>query len=338
MLSASLITSRGCARACRFCAIGERFRVRSARAVIAEISACYHAGVRHFNFEDDNINYNPSLAVIVDALIDRFPKVRISFMNGLLTYKLGLRLRTKLIAAGLTHLDFSLISSKGHLRRSVSRLDAPRRMFSLARSFAAHELDSTVHFIVGLPRERFTDALADLRVLSAQPVRLGQSIFYPVIESPLFEDLEDVFGVKKSDCGLFRSSAAFFDKALSRDELFTVFYYSRVINFIKEIVDAHSLGTRSFAALLARAHRDFISRDPSIVAGSPGRSLLGVVLLAVLFKRGVVCRAQSAPGGYRLQEEDFIDTAITRRFFSGLRVCSCRLRSVRLPLIRPYGA
>ncbi|MFH1876533.1 MAG: radical SAM protein [Candidatus Omnitrophota bacterium] len=342
LASASLITSRGCMRHCRFCAIQERFRARPASSVIEEIRACYDLGVRHFNFEDDTITHNPAFGEILEELGTRFTGIKISLMNGLLSHNLSGQLCKKLIRAGLTHLDFSLISSNHRLRRACSRLERPERIYSVARAMSRVGIDSTVHFIVGLPQQRFRDALKDLRLLAAEPVQLGQSIFYPVIESPMFENLQDTFGINESDFEFFRSSAAFFDKALSRDELFTVFYYSRVINFVKNIIEERSLGTRSFAALLGRVRRLYRVEHSFLHAATAlDRQMLGIILLGKVLEHGVIFRAHTVRAGsqlgYRLTREEFIDIKTTRTFFSGLCVCSCRSRCITLPVCGPVA-
>jgi hypothetical protein len=58
----NLLGSRGCTYACAFCSIaawhklcgGQRYRVRSARSVAAEMACLWREGVRVFNFHDDN--------------------------------------------------------------------------------------------------------------------------------------------------------------------------------------------------------------------------------------------------------------------------------------------
>ena len=60
---ASILSSRGCWRSCAFCSIdawyrsggGRKFRIRSIRNIVAEMTELYHRhGVRVFNFQDDN--------------------------------------------------------------------------------------------------------------------------------------------------------------------------------------------------------------------------------------------------------------------------------------------
>jgi radical SAM superfamily enzyme YgiQ (UPF0313 family) len=135
-ISTSLIASRGCNLECRFCAIREKFRWRNVEDVLEEIKYCFSLGITHFNFEDDNINFHPQFEKILDLIIKNFsPKIKISFMNGLLTYKLNSTLRKKLIKAGITHLDFSLVSSKKELREKLRRKEETKEILSLANSW-----------------------------------------------------------------------------------------------------------------------------------------------------------------------------------------------------------
>ncbi|MCM8796408.1 MAG: radical SAM protein [Candidatus Omnitrophica bacterium] len=71
----SIITSRGCPYRCNFCSIhhtmGERFRPRSPKNVIVEIKQVVEEyGIRHINFEDDNLTLDKERAKEIFNLIE----------------------------------------------------------------------------------------------------------------------------------------------------------------------------------------------------------------------------------------------------------------------------
>jgi radical SAM superfamily enzyme YgiQ (UPF0313 family) len=326
-ISTSLLTSRGCNQRCRFCAINERFRFRRAENVFTEIKSCYALGIRHFNFEDDNINDNPEFEKILDCLIESAYKVKISFMNGLLSKGLTLRIKEKLIAAGLTHLDFSLVSSSKALRNKVRRKENTANMFSVACAFTKKQIPATVHFIIGLPHQTFSGALNDIRLLARKPVLLGPSIFYPVIESPMFKELKQEFALRENDYRYFRSSCACFDRSISRDRIFSIFYFSRLINLLKEIIDLYSLNTRNFRACLNTiAQRYPCKGNTLIVIKKIDRVSLGLILVNKLLKEHVLYRVSERREKervcYTFFKEEFVASYDVRKLLKNLVIRS----------------
>ncbi|MDP2923407.1 MAG: cobalamin-dependent protein [Candidatus Omnitrophota bacterium] len=326
LISTSLISSRGCSFGCKFCAIGEKFRSRSAKNIFQEIEHCFTLGIRHFNFEDDNINLNPEFERILDLLIANFAgKIKVSFMNGLLALGLSRRLCAKLVKAGLTHIDLSLVSTKLALVRQTKRQEETKKIFSLAKYLTKYNIATTVHFIVALPYQSFTDCLSDLKLLAKKSLFLGQSIFYPVIESGFFRELKEKFSVKVDDYAFFRSSCAYFDKFMSRDKIFFVFYLSRVINFIKELIDMFSLKNSNFHSFLKEREEKFNIIDNILVSTKKiDRLSLGIILLNRLFKENKIFRVQEQKKDsgfhYFFQEEGFIGEKSLRRLIHALTV------------------
>ena len=336
--STALLTSRGCARGCAFCAILEPFRYRKAENVIKEIEDCFSLGIRHFNFEDDNINLNPEFEKIIDKIIEKFNnKIKISFMNGLLSLGISRRLGEKLIRVGLTHLDLSIASSNRRIRAKLGRSELPLNVSRLAAFMARRKVKTTVHFIVGLPDQAFKDILRDIRFLSARPLMLGPSIFYPVIESRLFAELKRKFLIKKESYQFFRSSVAFFDKAISRDRIFLIFYVSRVINFIKGLLDDKGVKNNDIAGLLQKKLNDFHLENNIIEAKTRfDRITLGEIVLRELLERGKLYRVRQLKVNksfrYIFDEEKYILAADIKRILHGLKIKGIKDQSVRLCL------
>jgi len=326
MPSASLISSRGCSLGCKFCGIKEKFRHRRAENVLEEIAKGYSLGARHFNFEDDNANCNPEFEKILDLLIVNFSgKIKISFMNGLLGKGINKNLRQKLQKCGLTHIDLSLISAKEPVRREASRPEQQRNVFSLANSMAKINIPVTVHFIVALPYQKIRDSLADLKILSSKRVFLGPSIFYPVIESPFFDYLKDNFSTRVEDYRFFRGSCAYFDKFIPRNHIFFVFYLSRIINFIKYLLDAYSLsGEKFFSFLREKTDKFDIHTDNFFNKQKIDKTTLGLVALRKMLREYKVFRIKETASAYGFSydfvQEKFIDPVILKSLLNKLKV------------------
>ena len=304
-ISTSIITSRGCIFGCKFCGIRERFRYRKAENVFKEIEDCFSLGIRHFNFEDDNINLNLEFEKLLDILIENFSKkIKISFMNGLLPINLNKSLQDKLIKCNLTHIDFSLASVNEKYYK---------RIFSISNKFAKYNIPSTVHFIVGMPEQSIKDLIFTIKLLSKERVFLGPSIFYPVIESPLFNRIKKY---TKENYKFFRSSCAYFDKDIKRDDIFLVFYISRIINFIKKILDKFNLDNNNFYGLLNKIEED----------KNKDKDYLGMILLKKILKENKIFRIDSSKfieiDSSKFIEEEFINKKLLQQILNNLKIYS----------------
>ncbi|MEI8349506.1 MAG: radical SAM protein [Candidatus Omnitrophota bacterium] len=332
----SLISSRGCVLGCKFCAIQEKFRSRSADNVFKEIVYCYSLGIRHFNFEDDNININPHFGKVLDHLIDNFAgKITVSFMNGLLAQGLHAGLRKKLLAAGLTHIDLSLVTSNRKVRLKTERPSWQKSIFDLSSFMARRGIAPTVHFIIALPGQRFIQALADVKLLAKKTVKLGPSIFYPVIESGFFQELKERFGFSAQGYRLFRSSCACFDRYMSRDEIFTIFYLSRVVNFVKDLIDNGVIQEDTLSSfLLTVPEKTNSTNDNLVTVQRIERERLGVILLKKLIEEKSVYRVEEKQKNgqfyYAFFRDDFISAHHIRLALEGLSVRGLSGRAIKI--------
>ncbi len=325
-ISTSFLASRGCGMHCDFCAIQERFRYRKAKNILKEMEECFSLGVRHFNFEDDNINFNPEFEKILDMVIDKFEgKIKLSFMNGVLSLNLQRRLKEKLVRAGLTHLDLSIVSSNPRLREKMNRRENTRTMFSLAGFMTRRKIPVTVHFIIAFPGQEFKDAARDLRFLAAKPIILGPSIFYPVIESRMFEGVKSESFLSEENYRFFRSSTACFDKLISRDRIFLLFYSSRIINFIKELIGTFIIKDGDIARFLRRKTNKFSIKNNLLYSKAKlKRSTLGMILLRELIAQGRIYRVEETKKSniisYRFFKEEFVSSQDVKYILSGLTI------------------
>jgi hypothetical protein len=199
---------------------------------------------------------------------------------------------------------------------------------------AKYKIPTTVHFIIGLPNQTFKESLKDLKFLSKQSVFLGPSIFYPVIESDLFKELKDRFSIEESDYLLFRSSCAYFDKSISRKEIFFVFYLSRIINFTKKIMDKFSLGENNFFTFLEeKTSKYFLKNDILVSSKKIDKLTLGLILLMRLLKEKKIFRVEEKKEGnkfiYSFFEEDFVDSLQIKKFLRNLSIKSLEANYLR---------
>ncbi|MCK4994255.1 MAG: B12-binding domain-containing radical SAM protein [Candidatus Omnitrophica bacterium] len=323
-LSTSLLASRGCSMGCRFCAIREAFRFRSSDHVMAEMEDAFTLGVRHFNFEDDTMNLNPEFRPLLDKIIQRFPgQIKISFMNGLLATGIDRVIRDKLISCGLTHIDLAIASSGERLRKKLHRNDPVSKVFSLAGFMAKKNIVPTVHYIVGFPGQGFKDAIKDIRLLAGKPAMLGPSVFYPVAESALFPSLKKTFSRPQQDHALFRSSAACFDRDISRDRILTLVYFARIINFVKELLDSEQIS--DLGKFLRKQTKGFVIRQRQLRSKVKlDRNTLGKICLVMLLEKSVIyCVEQSREKGdhvYIFKKEEFVAIKDVRMALDELKV------------------
>ncbi|MCM8820273.1 MAG: hypothetical protein NC925_05710, partial [Candidatus Omnitrophica bacterium] len=153
---------------------------------------------------------------------------------------------------------------------------------------------------------------------------LGPSIFYPVIESPYFIELKK-FGISIGDYKFFRSSCAYFDKSLSKDQIFSIFYFARIINFAKELIDKFSLREETFFKFLEKITKKYRIIDNKIISETPiEKTILGIILLNRLLKENKIFyleeKRQHNNFVYTFKTEDFIDWKKLKKLIKILKI------------------
>ncbi|MCM8773203.1 MAG: cobalamin-dependent protein [Candidatus Omnitrophica bacterium] len=313
LISTAIIASRGCYLGCRFCSIKEPFRARSVEKILEEMKSAYSLGIRHFNFEDDNINLHPQKEKLVDLIISHFSnrneKIKVSFMNGIMAKGLSKRLIDKLLMCGLTHIDFSLVSSNKRLRLYLGRREENKIMISKTNYLAQKGVPVTIHFITGFPSQKFRDALKDIIYLSKQRAFLGISIFYPVLGKGLLNEQANLDYIKNNII-FFRSSFAYFDRDISRDRIFFLFYIARIVNFVKLIIDIYNLNNENFYPFIYKFKNSNLNKSYIISDKKIDRITLGIMALNKILEERTIFRAISRKDKdkfvYQFIKEDFI--------------------------------
>ena len=321
-----LVSSRGCLFRCSFCEYSKQragFRYREPISIIKEMKYCYNLGVRHFDFEDDNINLNPEFEELLRLIIKKFSgKVSLSFMNGISTWGLSKRIIRLMREAGLSHIDLSLVSRSSQLRRSLQRKEDLRKFSMILNFFKEIGISCCTHFILGLPSQDKREVFSTLKFLASKPSFVGASVFYPVYNSKIFSKISLKYQ-RKGKFKFYRSSSFFYDKELSRDELASFLYFSRIINFIKSLCMRYNIKYQNFRDFLDEVKYIFRIRPPQIklnlliVDSSLEKDLIGAIILCKIFEYKKIYwveKLKKENSVYYKFNEDFPSPSLTSEF------------------------
>ena len=239
-----MIGSRSCPHKCSFCSVhttfGRDYRRRSLTNVLEEIGLRYSQGYRTIDFEDDNLTYyKKSFKELCRRLIARFTNREMQFvaMNGISYLSLDDELLELMYEAGFSHLNLALVSSDKTVRETTKRphtLEAYLKIVS-----RAHELGFKVvsYQILGLPNENLDSMVQTMAVNARLPVLLGASPFYRTPGAPISREL----GLMEMDYVRARLTAlAIEGKDFKREDIYTLFVTTRILNFLKGLCLANS--------------------------------------------------------------------------------------------------
>jgi radical SAM superfamily enzyme YgiQ (UPF0313 family) len=252
-----MITSRSCPHKCSFCSVhttfGTNYRLRSLEGVIEEIDLRYRQGYRVIDFEDDNLTYyKPTFKELCRRLIARFPKREMDFvaMNGISYLSLDDELLELMVQAGFSQLNLALVSSDKTVRETTKR---PHTLEAYVKVVdRAHQLGFKIvsYQILGLPNESLESMIQTLAFNAGLPVLLGASPFYRTPNAPIASGL----ALNEVDFVKARLTAfAVETEQFSRDDIYTLFVTTRIINFLKGLPLSDST---TLAELMARPWPD----------------------------------------------------------------------------------
>ena len=232
-----MITSRSCPHKCSFCSVhttfGTNYRRRSLQNVLEEIELRYQQGYRVIDFEDDNLTYyKQTFKELCRRLIARFPNRELEYvaMNGISYLSLDDELLELMYQAGFSHLNLALVSSDKTVRETTKRPHTLEAYVKVVNK--AHELGFKIvsYQILGLPNESLDSMIQTLAFNARLPVLLGASPFYRTPNSPIARGLE----LNETDYVRARLTAlAIETEIFSRDDIYTLFVTTRIINFLK---------------------------------------------------------------------------------------------------------
>ena len=232
-----MITSRSCPHKCSFCSVhttfGTNYRRRSLENVLQELELRYQQGYRVIDFEDDNLTYyKNTFKELCRRLIEIFPNRDMDFvaMNGISYLSLDDELLEQMYEAGFSHLNLALVSSDKTVRETTKRPHTLEAYVKVVNK--AHQLGFKIvsYQILGLPNESLESMIQTLAFNARLPVLLGASPFYQTPNAPIARGLR----LTEKDYVRARLTAlAIETDHFSRDDIYTLFVTTRIINFLK---------------------------------------------------------------------------------------------------------
>jgi radical SAM superfamily enzyme YgiQ (UPF0313 family) len=232
-----MITSRSCPHRCSFCSVhttfGTKYRLRSLENVLDEIDVRYRQGYRVIDFEDDNLTYyRTSFKELCRRIIARYPAgaLELVAMNGISYLSLDDEALQLMAAAGFSHLNLALVSSDKTVRETTKRPHTLSAYLKVVDKAHRLGLKITSYQILGLPNESLESMVQTLAFNARLPVLLGASPFYrtpaaPIARGEVFSDADYL----RSRLSAMASDGNDFD----RDDIYTLFVATRIINFLK---------------------------------------------------------------------------------------------------------
>ena len=233
-----LITSRGCPHRCAFCSVyltfGRGYRRRRPEAVFEEIQERYRQGYRVFDFEDDNLTFSREDLITLGELISRTfapGEVQCLAMNGISYQSLDPELLAVMKRAHFTHLNLSLVTLDRETRDRTRRPHTLRRYIAVVKEAQQLGFKLVSYQILGLPGESLDSMIRTLVLAAGLPVLIGASPFYLSPQTPLSRDFPP-----PEPIDLFRArltALALETESCKREDLYTLWVSSRIINFLK---------------------------------------------------------------------------------------------------------
>lgn len=248
-----MITSRSCPHHCSFCSVhqtfGHSYRRHSVQRVIDEMHQRYAEGYRVFDFEDDNLTYfRDEMKDLCRRIIAEFPAgaLQLLAMNGISYLSLDDEMLQLMRRAGFTNLNLALVSSDKSVRESTKRPHTVEKYLQVIDTAQALGLHVTSYQILGLPNETLASMMQTLAFNAQQPVLMGASMFYLTPESPIARQMNHC--ATPTDVFRSRLTAMAVETAeCSRDDLYTLFITTRIVNFIKSILGRDELNWEDLA-------------------------------------------------------------------------------------------
>jgi radical SAM superfamily enzyme YgiQ (UPF0313 family) len=232
-----MITSRSCPHKCSFCSVhttfGTDYRCRSLENVLEEIELRYRQGYRVIDFEDDNLTYYKNIfKELCRWLIERFPNRELEFvaMNGISYLSLDDELIELMRRAGFSHLNLALVSSDKAVRETTKRPHTLEAYLKVVHKAHALGFQIVSYQILGLPNETLDSMIQTLAFNARLPVLLGASPYYQTPNAPIARGLP----LTGEDYVKARLTAmAIETEEFSRDDIYTLFVTTRILNFLK---------------------------------------------------------------------------------------------------------
>jgi radical SAM superfamily enzyme YgiQ (UPF0313 family) len=249
-----VLTSRGCPYRCAFCSVhttfGRGYRQRNVESIVEEIKKRFAGAVRVFDFEDDCLGFDRGEFKTLCLMLAREfagKDVRFTAMNGFFYHHLDEELLGLMWSAGFRALNISLVSADSGMSGAVGRALSLNKYVEVLA--CAHKLGFQVvsYQILGLPGDTIEGMVSTLVFCARLPVLLGASPFYLTPGTALSECFpplsgDDIIRARLTALGIETQD-------FSRDDVYTLFVATRIINFLKGFSFAQA--SRSLDEILA---------------------------------------------------------------------------------------
>ena len=243
--STIVVSTRGCPMQCSYCSVAASssyapFRQRKPEDVIKEIKLqAKDRDIGFIDFEDENLCLDKpwflSLFLGIKQLfMGKYVELRA--MNGLFPPAIDEEIVSLMKESGFKTLNLSLGSTSKDQLKKFKRRDV-RTSFEKALLLAKkYELECVSYIIAAAPGQTAQSSLEDLLYLAQKRTLAGLSIFYPAPGSLDYQLCKDKKILPES-FPLMRSTALPLNDTTSRIEAVTLLRLSRILNFMKHLID-----------------------------------------------------------------------------------------------------
>ncbi len=188
-----IITSRGCPYKCNFCSVrlsfGQRFRARSAEAVVDEMQYWYNNGWNRFEINDDCFSFDIDRAIrICDLIIEKDIRITYQLYNGIRPDRTSAELLEKMKTSGCTFISYGCESGSPATLKAIRKgfnLDHVRNSVEMTNKVG---IKNSVNFIIGHPGETYESAMQSVSFAESLPTNFVN--FYNLVPYPGTELLE----------------------------------------------------------------------------------------------------------------------------------------------------
>ncbi len=238
-----VVSSRGCPMKCTYCCLADSpitYRRRKVSSVLEEIDiAVNNHNTGLIDFEDENISLDQNwFQHLLKEIIDQYGAGRLELraMNGLYPPSLDENTIELMKNAGFKTLNLSIGSTSSDQLKKFRRPDMVSTLEKVLSYAKKYGLNCVCYLIAGAPGQKADDSLSDLIYLAQKPALIGLSIYYPAPGSSDYQRLEKKRSLPEF-FSMFRSSAIPVSDTTSRIEAITLLRLSRIINFMKSIIN-----------------------------------------------------------------------------------------------------
>lgn len=186
-----IVSSRGCPFECIYCpvhsAIGRKFRMRSAKNIMQEITYWYDKGYRMFDFVDDNFTLDKGRVLEICELIQKsdFKGIQFRCPNGIRADKTDPLMLQRMRESGFTMIAFGIESGSDKILKIMKKNEDAAKMDKAVASALEAGFEVVLYFIIGLPGETREDIEKSVNFALKYPV--SDARFYNVIPFPKTE-------------------------------------------------------------------------------------------------------------------------------------------------------